>query len=1311
MTLHKLTAGDGYTYLTRQVAAHDGTERGQAGLGEYYAEQGESPGRWLGAGLKSLGLSAGGVVTQQHMVALFGHGQHPRSAELPSPMPLGRPFPTYEATTLRKEVANASSLLNRTHGRPWNAPLTVDERARLRTQVATRMFTQQHGRRPLDARELAGFLARASRPPASPVAGYDLTFSPVKSVSVMWALAARPVAEEIAAAHHAAVADTIRWLENEVAFTRLGRSGVRQVPVRGLVATAFTHRDSRAGDPDLHTHVAVSNKVQTLAADGDKWLALDGRVLFKAKVAASERYNTRLEAELTHRLGVRFVDQPSSSGRRPIREIDGISPLLMQHWSSQRRAIERRQGELSADFLNAHGRPPTPIESAALAQQANLETREAKHQPRSEADQRQRWRAEALEILADPDWVEAVVPGALGRRREARAPTAAWVATTASTVVTTLQETRAVWQVWHVRAEAERQARKAAVPLEHLDTVIEAVTRTTLHERSVRLEPQSPVPAPAALRRPDGSSVYEVHGAARFTSRRILDDEAKVLPVASLRGGRVVSEARVGIALAEVAANGRALDPSQAAMVGELATSGRRLQVALAPAGSGKTTALRVLAEAWRDSGGTVVGLAPSAAAADQLRDAINDTSDTLAKLTHSLTSDRGDELPWWVQSIGPKSLVVIDEAGMAATPDLAAAVDFIVARGGSIRLIGDDRQLAAVAAGGLLRDLVHDSGAATLDRLHRFTHPAEAAATLAIRGGDSTALGYYADHQRIHAADPGSATDQAYRAWQHDRQHGYDSLLLAPTHDLVNVLNQRARADRLASTYVLRDGGPGREAELRDGLRASAGDVIVTRRNDRRIRVRATDWVKNGDRWRVIDVHPGGSITATRLGNTAHPAHVLLPAEYVSQHVQLGYAATVHTAQGTTVDTTHTVLAGSETRQTLYVALTRGRHQNHLYLADATDPELQHFAPNSTAPSPDEVLASILSRDGAQESATTVHRRLHDPTTQLPPAVLRYQDALGHAAEQVLGAPGLSSLDLHAEQLIPGLTTQDAYPTLRQQLALRALAGENPTDLLRAATFAHELHSADDIAAVLDWRLRGSAGTDGPLRWLPPVPEQLAHDPEWGNYLNAASAHVEHLAEETFSIAADWTPEHAPSWAQGLTGAHHAALRGDLATWRAAFAIPDHDPRPTGPPQPVAAAEVYQRDLERRHATAAPRPRTGHDWSRHLPEAVLRDPHRAGLWTRLDDLSTKRNDADQLVATALADARPLPIEHPAGALWWRVVAAAKDIPNTAPPVPTRRTQPADALPPTTIANTRGSAQRQPQPTPRSSRRGPSRGR
>ena len=301
------------------------------------------------------------------------------------------------------------------------------------------------------------------------MAGYDLTFSPVKSVSALWAIAPRETADEVVAAHDAAVADVFGWLEREAAYTRLGQGGLRQVPVTGLVAATFTHRDSRSGDPDLHTHVAVSNKVQTLPQDGSRWLALDGRVLYKAKVAASERYNTRLEAQLVDRFGVRFVDHATEAGKRPVREVDGISPLLLGMWSKRRRQITRGTAALSVRFRAEHGRPPTTIEHAALAQQANLETRDAKHEPRSETEQRATWRGEATDL--DPD---AMVRAAIGKSPSAQiAPARFRVA--GQEIVAALEASRATWQVWHVRAEAERQARTLVVPLAQLDEVVEGL--------------------------------------------------------------------------------------------------------------------------------------------------------------------------------------------------------------------------------------------------------------------------------------------------------------------------------------------------------------------------------------------------------------------------------------------------------------------------------------------------------------------------------------------------------------------------------------------------------------------------------------------------------------------------------------------------------------------------------------------------------------------------------------------------------------------------------------------------------------------
>jgi conjugative relaxase-like TrwC/TraI family protein len=162
-------------------------------------------------------------------------------------------------------------------------------------------------------------------------------------------------------------------------YAREGPQGVRQVNVRGLVAAAFTHRDSRSGDPDLHTHVAVANKVQTLKGC---WLSIDGRVLFKAVVAASETYNTALEHHLRDLLGVPFPERSGLDPRKPaVREIVGVEPELMARWSTRRQDIKTRSAELSVKFQHDHGRPPTPVEALRLAQQATLETRQAKHEP------------------------------------------------------------------------------------------------------------------------------------------------------------------------------------------------------------------------------------------------------------------------------------------------------------------------------------------------------------------------------------------------------------------------------------------------------------------------------------------------------------------------------------------------------------------------------------------------------------------------------------------------------------------------------------------------------------------------------------------------------------------------------------------------------------------------------------------------------------------------------------------------------------------------------------------------------------------
>ena len=532
---------------------------------------------------------------------------------------------------------------------------------------------------------------------------------------------------------------------------------------------------------------------------------------------------------------------------------------MNQRWSTRRAYINIRRGELAIQFQQDHGRPPTPVEVLQLAQQATLETRDAKHEPRSLAEQRATWLNEAAAVLGGGEAVPSMVRTALTPpAKTATIVDARWVAQTADRVLAAMEETRSTWQMWHVRAEAQRHVRAVDMPAEQANALVDLLVDEVLEHRSVALAaPPDGIEEPGALRRVDGSSVYTVAGADLYTSQRILDAEQRLVATAGRRDGTVVDESAVDLALLEMAANGTALDMGQASLVWQMCTSGARLQLAIAPAGAGKTTAMRALTLAWTEDGGQVIGLAPSAAAAAVLGEQTGIRTDTLAKLTWSLDHDG---LPDWAAAVGPATLIIIDEAGMADTLSLDTAVRFALDRGASVRLIGDDQQLAAIGAGGVLRDIKNIHGALQLTELHRFTDPAEAQASLALREGDSGALGFYLDHGRVHVGDLAKITEDAFAAWVQDRSAGLDAIMLAPTRELVAELNRRAREHHL-------DGAPaGQEVRLADGNQASVGNVIITRGNDRRLRVSATDWVKNGDRWTITRIGRSADLTVRHI-------------------------------------------------------------------------------------------------------------------------------------------------------------------------------------------------------------------------------------------------------------------------------------------------------------------------------------------------------------------------------------------------------------------------------------------------------------
>jgi AAA domain len=452
-----------------------------------------------------------------------------------------------------------------------------------------------------------------------------------------------------------------------------------------------------------------------------------------------------------------------------------------------------------------------------------------------------------------------------------------------------------------------------------------------------------------------------------------------------------------------------------------MCTSGARLQLAIAPAGAGKTTAMHALTLAWTQDGGQLVGLAPSAAAAAVLGEQTGIRADTLAKLTWSL--GHGD-LPDWAAAVGPSTLVIIDEAGMADTLSLDAAVQFAINRGASVRLIGDDQQLAAIGAGGVLRDITHNHGALQLTELHRFTDPAEAEASLALREGDPSALGFYLYQGRVNVGDLAKITEDAFAACISDGAVGNDAIVLDPTRELVAELNRRARDHR-------RDGAPaGQEVRLGDGNRASVGDTITTRANDRRLR--------------LVAIRP-----------------------------------------------------------------------------DAISPR-----------TPTETLQRIIARDETPISASSLLRQLTDPVAGLLDAVQRYIDGLHAAAEQLVGAQTVAELD-QADQYVPGLTGEPAWPTLRAHLIdLAAETGQHPLRHLQTAAAGRDLSAAGDMAAVLYWRLIALPTPEaGPLPWLPHVPHAIQDHPAWGDYLAKRAQHVADLASQIRDLAtrADDQPVWAP--------------------------------------------------------------------------------------------------------------------------------------------------------------------------------------
>ncbi|MFI9504206.1 MobF family relaxase [Nocardia sp. NPDC052566] len=1313
-TIHKVVAGNGYQYYLRNVAANDVSSRGRSSLADYYSARGEAPGRWHGTGLAALGIGSGDEVTEEQMKSLFGLGRHPdaevieagvydeqirlgakhkdaaRAADQASR--LGHPFRIYsEVSEFRKRCAKAFDQHNIVNGSDPDDIISDEDRARIRTRVAFDMFSEQYDRAPVDARELSGWVAKNSRPNTTAVAGFDITFSPVKSVSTLWAVAPRGVSEQIEAAHQAGIEDALGWLERHGVFTRLGRNGIRQVDVDGIVAAVFTHRDSRAGDPDLHTHVLIANRVRTL--DG-KWRTLDGATIYRSVVTVSEIYNTRLEHHLERLVGVEFAERVGQDpSKRPIREIVGVPASLITSWSRRDTAITTRLGELAAQFQARLGREPTPGEMFHLAERATLDTRPTKHLLRSLAEQRNTWRAEAVGLLGGREALSHMVHTTLNPLHVPRPQiTGQWITRTAEHVIEVVAEHRATWRATNLRAEIERQLRGQVTGADW-EHVAEAVLAETLSPAKALAQDDPDLAdepelrcVPVPFRRSDGTSVYTSANQQLYTSARTHSVERQLIDLSVQTGARQLPPDIVAAAIRTYNARSpdRPLNAGQVSVIEGFAGSGLRVRTTNAPAGSGKTTAMAVLADAWRASGGQVLGLAPTAAAAAVLGESIGTRVETVDKVLdvlrrhtpepHNPIFDRAypPSLPQWVLDIDPDTLVIVDEHVKLGNLKRLRLLRFLTDRGATIRCTGDPRQLASIDAGGADADMQAATPEPTLTLTHivRFDSAGEASASLQLREGDPAALGWYLDNGRIHAGHAGATHDDAFTAWTADYLAGRDTVMLAANHTVVTELNARARADRLA-----RSGEPvGAACVLVDGLEASVGDTIRTRRNNPRLRLGAYDWVRNGYAWTVTAVHDDGSLTATHQRPGGRRGHsVWLPADYVAEHVRLGYATTIDSAQGITAHTCHIALTGQESLQQLYVALTRGIYANHVYVPTALDGSEGSFwsEPAVYPRTAVEILLRVFGRDGTQKSAHTMLRDALDPHRRLGRALDIYLDSIGVAAENAFGPVGLERLDADAEALIPYITDCPAYPVLRQHLTMIALSGYDPITALRNAKNARELDTADDAAAVLDWRLDpgGAHSTGrGPVAWAAGIPDGLdtERDP---TQLRARARIVAELADQIRADARQWTPASAPRWARPLIGAD-PRLVADLAVWRASLHVDDRDLRPTGPRRHPALERDHQQQLDLRVTNTLGDPhRPANTWAplvQTIAAHITTDP----WWPVLADKIDLAARAGIDIATRLTDAarsRPLPDEMPAAALWSRLEleASALDTPHS----------------------------------------------
>ncbi|GBD83813.1 multifunctional conjugation protein TraI [bacterium BMS3Abin02] len=791
-----------------------------------------------------------------------------------------------------------------------------------------RFLAVMAGHDPATGRDLGRRMGEGS------VRGYDATFSAPKSVSVLFGLGDPEVRRQVIEAHERAVVAVLGWVEGH-AHTRMRRRGhIVCVDAEGIVVGMFRQHTSRKLDPQLHTHAVIANRV---AAPDGRWLALDARTIKVDQRTLSALYHATLRSEMTRRLGVRW--EPPEHG---IAEIADIDPEILAEFSQRSRDLQRRLDEKLARFRQHLGKDPSRKERWGLEREAAIDSRPAKPHGTSALELRHEWQERVRALGWDP---ERIIETISGRRRGLEGIDRAAATGMVERALESLTERQSTWRP----AELIREL-AAATPTTTTADATELtgfLQRLADHATTARcVDVSRPVPAGVALRR-DGRPISESAMDRALTTERILDEEERLIAWADRR--------RDDHAPARPIRHGQRLTPAQAEAAAVVAGHGG-LELIVGPAGAGKTTMLAAAVTSLHAQGRPVFGVAPTAAAADVLSAETGMAGDTIDKLLvehhhPSRPPDVAYDLP-----VG--ATVIVDEAGTAATPKLAELARLADGRDWRIVLVGDPRQFSAVGRGGMFAHLVDTYGCVELGQVHRFRHNWERHASLRLRNGDPSVLGDYQRHGRLHDGTLDQMETDIITAWQQARTRGQMVALMANATDTAARLNRLAQHTRIQAGELDPDGPSlpvGDEAML-------IGDEVVTRRNDRNLRTNQGHIVKNRDHWTISGIHPDGDLTLD--GRTGA---IRLPAEYVAEHLELGYAQTSHATQGRTVDVALLLIDTPTDSRGIYTPMTRGRHANHAYVVVDDD---------QTAL---DVLTQALGRDWIDQPAITRRTEL-DP-------------------------------------------------------------------------------------------------------------------------------------------------------------------------------------------------------------------------------------------------------------------------------------------------------------------------------------------